>query len=540
MKEKPLWWKSGVFYQIYPQSFKDSNGDGIGDLNGIIEKLDYLAGLGIDCIWLSPVYQSPMADAGYDISDYRSIDPFFGTMKDFDLLLKEAHKKKIKIIMDLVINHTSNLHPWFIESRLSRNNPRRDWYIWHSGINGKPPNNWQGVFGGRAWEWDRKTKQFYLHSFLKEQPDLNWRNPAVKAAVFKGIKFWLDKGVDGFRLDVVNCYFKDAQFRNNPFGLGPNLRPYDLQKHLYERDRPEMHPLLKELRKLINSYKDRVLVGEVMAESPGDPAMAAGYLGKGSDKLHMSFDFSQVFMKWNARKILNTIRTWYDATPAGGWPALAFSSHDQPRSFSRFSKGKDSISRAKAAAVLLLTLRGTPFIYYGEEIGMRNGIIKRHEIEDPIGLHYWPVNKGRDGERTPMQWSNKKNAGFSEAKPWLKVNPEYPETNAGSEEKNPSSLLNVYKKLIALRKQNPALHSGDWEQIKTGPAIIAYFRSSGVQKMIIAVNLSNKKRFFKINDGERWKLIFSTHIRKESVIKNTAGLQPYEALILEKILFKRF
>lgn len=325
MEIRKSWWKSGVIYQIYPRSFFDSNNDGIGDINGITKKLDYLAGLGIEGIWLSPVNQSPMFDFGYDISDYREIDPIFGTNGDFDNLIREVHNRNIKIIMDLVINHTSHLHSWFVESRLSRNSPKRDWYIWHNGKNEKPPNNWKSVFGGSAWEWDENTKQFYLHSFLKEQPDLNWRNPEVKEAVFQEIKFWLEKGIDGFRLDVVNCYIKDDKFRNNPFTLGPTPRPYDLQKHIFDRDRPELHDILRDFRKLLNQYSDRMSVGEIMAEFPGNPGLAASYLGNKNDELHLAFDFSFIYSKWSAGQFRDLALKWYSCVPENGWPALVLS-----------------------------------------------------------------------------------------------------------------------------------------------------------------------------------------------------------------------
>jgi alpha-glucosidase len=528
------WWKNAVIYQIYPLSFKDSNNDGIGDLKGIIQKLDYISWLGVDAIWLSPVYQSPMADWGYDISDYRSIDPFFGNMKDFDDLLKDAHKKNIKLIMDLVINHTSDLHPWFLESRLSKDNPKRDWYIWHQGKNKKPPNNWKSAFGGGAWEWDHKTEEFYLHSFLKEQPDLNWRNPEVKKAVFNEIKFWLDKGVDGFRLDVVNCYFKDKDLRNNPFFLGPTPRPYDLQKHIYDRDRPEMHSLLKELRKLVDSYKNRVLIGEVLVEFPGNQKIAASYLGNGMNELDMSFDFSQVFTRWNANKMLKIIQGWYDVIPKNGWAALAFSSHDQIRTYSRFAKGKDSIKRAKVFAALFMTLKGTPFIYYGEELGMKNGKLKRKDFHDPVGVHYWPLNSGRDGERTPMQWSSKRNAGFSSVKPWIKVNPDYKKINVENSRRDSDSLLNLYKTLIKLRRQYPVLNNGDWVKVDKGPNIIAYYRLNTIQKILIILNFSSRIKSVKIDNEKKWEIILSTYSdRKENILESYIKLNPYEGVILE-------
>ena len=408
MNKNWIWWKHGVIYQIYPRSFYDSNNDGIGDIPGIIEKLDYLQDLGIDGIWISPINTSPMFDFGYDISDYRGIDPVFGNEKDFNRLLKEAHRRKIHIIMDLVANHTSHLHPWFIESRSSVDNPKSDWYIWHDGINGKPPNNWLGAFGGKAWEWDNTRKQYYLHSFLIEQPDLNWRNSKMKKALYNEIRYWLDKGVDGFRLDVINFFLKDEALRNNSYFLGPRPRLYDLQIHAFDRNRPEMHDILKELRSVFDEYEERMMVGEVFSPFP-DAELSSSYLGNGEDELHLAFDFSLFYKKkWDAHLIFQYISKWISLVPENGWPCHVMSNHDQPRSISRIGGGKDALKRAKIIAVLMLTLKGTPFIYYGEEIGMSDGSIKRKEIVDPVGKQYWPLHKGRDPVRTPMQWFDAK------------------------------------------------------------------------------------------------------------------------------------
>ena len=372
-----MWWKEAVIYQIYPRSFSDSNGDGVGDLQGIIDKLDYLKGspdsLGVDAIWLSPIYPSPMVDFGYDISDYEDIDPVFGDLKTFKKLLKEAHKRDIKIIMDLVINHTSDQHPWFIESRSSKKNPKRDWYIWQDAIDGKPPNNWMAAFGGNAWEWDERTKQYYYHGFTKEQPDLNWRNPEVKKAISKLISYWLDMGVDGFRLDVVNYYFKDKKLRNNPVDFFKGLRPYDIQIHIYDRDRPKVHSVLKSFRKLLDSYDgDRMSVGEVYIEPPGNPKLATSYYGDKSDELHMAFNFAFLYCKWDAEKFREAISALEKELKPEDWPNYTLSNHDQIRHIKRYEKGKETIPRMKIAAMLLLTLRGTPFLYYGEEIGMED------------------------------------------------------------------------------------------------------------------------------------------------------------------------
>jgi alpha-glucosidase len=536
MEREWLWWKHGVIYQIYPRSFYDSNGDGIGDIEGIVEKLDYLSDLGIDGIWLSPINRSPMYDFGYDISDYREIDPVFGTAGDFNRLIGEAHKRGIHVIMDLVFNHTSHLHPWFIESRSSRDNTKRDWYIWRDDKKGRPPNNWMAAFGGRAWEWDEKTGQYYLHSFLKEQPDLNWRNDELKGAVFNEIRYWLDRGIDGFRLDVINFFVKDGEFRSNPFGIGPYPRPYDLQKHIYDRNRPELHDLLRELRELLDSYDSRMLVGEVYSPPPGDPPLSASCLGNGEDELHLAFDFSLLYLKWHAQLFSSCIEEWNSVIPERGWPCHVLSNHDQPRSFSRYGLDKDALKRARVLAAMLLTLRGTPFIYYGEEIGMRNGKLKRGDIVDPVGKKYWPFNKGRDPERTPMQWSSGVNAGFSSGRPWLPVNSDFNEINVEVELGDPNSLLNYYKGLLSLRRERVSLQRGDWIPINAHPHILAYYRIYGDEKLLVALNLARSKRFFSARDDDIWQVIFSTHRTVGESQRGLASeLQPYEASILERV-----
>jgi len=534
------WWREGVIYQIYPRSFCDSNNDGIGDIPGIISRLDYLSDLGIDGIWLSPINTSPMFDFGYDISDYRGIDPVFGTLADFDELLKEAHRRKIRIILDLVMNHSSHLHPWFIESRSSRDNPKRDWYIWRDGKGRRPPNNWMAAFGGRAWEWDEKTRQYYLHSFLKEQPDFNWRNEKCREALFGEIRYWLDRGVDGFRLDVVNYFVKDDRFRSNPLGIGQYPRPYELQKHIYDRDRPEMHDILREFRSLLDSYEERMSVGEIGTEYPGNPALSASYLGNGDDELHLAFDFSLVFMKWSARGFFKCINDYMSAVPAKGWPCHVLSNHDVPRGISRYAGSKDpevAKRRAMVAAVLLLTLRGTPFLYYGEELGMKEGRLKRKQIVDPVGRRYWPFHKGRDGARTPMQWSASENAGFGSGSPWLPVNPDYREVNVERESRDPSSLLNLHKKLIALRKGSRALRGGSWVPAVGGlDDVIAYFREAGRERLFVALNFGEKSRPVEIDGGGNFKVLFSTHRKTGEAQKGLRfNLAPNEATVFQII-----
>ncbi len=489
------WWKEGVLYQIYPRSFADSNGDGIGDIPGIIGKLDYLESLGVKGIWLSPINTSPMYDFGYDVSDYRGIDPVFGTIKDFDRLIAEAHSRGIGVIMDLVMNHTSHLHPWFLESRSSRNNEKRDWYIWHPGKRGKAPNNWMASFGGSAWEWDAATESYSLHTFLPEHPDLNWRNPEMRNAMFAEISFWLDRGVDGFRLDVVNWFIKDDLFRDNPFTPSTRPRPYDLQKHIYDRNRPETHGIVREFRALLDRYPGTMSVGEVFDEKPGRHALSASYLGNGTDELHLAFDFSLIHERWNASRFLRMIEGQYGALPERGWPCFVFSNHDNRRSCSRIGgRGKKS-ARNRTLLTLLLTLRGTPFLYYGEEIGMSDGPVRRQEIVDPVGKRYWPFNRGRDPARTPMQWSGGPYAGFSSAVPWLPVNPEYPVLNVDRQEGDEKSLLSFTRKLIRLRREHPALARGAWEPLDTGKdGLLSYARIEGSERIVVLLNFTGKKR----------------------------------------------
>ena len=535
-QENFIWWKHGVIYQIYPRSFHDSNGDGVGDIHGIIQKLDYLHELGVNGIWLSPMYSSPMYDMGYDISDYRSIDPVFGSLEDFKRLVKEAHLRKIHVIMDLVLNHTSHEHPWFRESRSGRDNPKRDWYIWHDGKKGKPPNNWRAAFGGRAWTWDEQTEQYYLHLFLEQQPDLNWRNPEVRKAVFNDIKYWLDLGVDGFRLDVINYIVKDSEFRNNPYGnFSGYPRRYDLQLHRHDRNQEETHEILKKLRSMLDKYGETMTVGEIYPnEGRMEPEITATYLGKGNDELNLAFDFSPIYARFSAAEFRKILTRWYEAIPEGGWPCHVFSNHDQSRSMDRLAKG--SIPRAKLLAALLLTQKGTPFIYYGEEIGMSNGKIRRSELADPVGIRYWPFHPGRDPQRTPMQWSLSKNAGFTEGRPWLPVNENYQKVNVQKQDDSQSSLLNFYRRLIHLRRSEEALHNGGWKAVDAGRDVLAYYRTGGESKFFVALNFSGRTRFCSVDDKSRFEIEISTERRKgEWISIRNIPLAPYEVLIARKV-----
>jgi alpha-glucosidase len=528
---KWVWWKHGVIYHIYPRSFQDSNDDGIGDLRGIINKIGYLSDLGIDGIWLSPVYSSPMFDFGYDISNYREIDPVFGTLNDFQELLEVAHEKNIRVIMDLVMNHTSNSHSWFLESVSSVENPLRNWYIWRKGNNGKPPNNWKTVFGRSAWEYDTRTEQYYLHTFFKEQPDLNWRNEELRKIFFSEIKYWLDRGVDGFRIDVLNLLSKDEHFRNNPMPFGIPL----LQKRRYTSNRPESYGIARDLRTLLNSYPDRMSVAEVYSLPPGDSFVAASYLQTGEDSVNMAFDFSLMLRSWNARKYYRSIRKWYSLIPEKGWPCNVLSNHDLHRNIDRFRFRRHKEKKARVAAMLLLTLKGTPFLYYGDEIGMRNARLRKKDILDPLGKLFWPFFKGRDKGRSPMQWNADQHAGFSECTPWLPVNDDYVSLNVKSQESDEYSFYNFYRRLIRVRKDHDALSRGDWFPVINGKhGLLVYLRKFQEERILILLNFSRRRRKFEIPDYGSGRIILSTHRQPETdFFPRNPVAEPFEATIIE-------
>jgi len=524
MKKDFLWWRDGIIYQIYPRSFADSNNDGIGDLPGIISKLDYLQALGVDAIWLSPIYPSPDVDFGYDVADYTAIDPKFGTMADFEQLLKQAKKRDIHIILDLVLNHTSDQHDWFIESRKSRDNPYHDWYLWHDPTpDGDTPNNWQAVFGGSAWEFDPALGQYYYHMFYKEQPDLNWRNPDVRAAMLDVFRFWLNKGVDGFRLDVFNAYFKDPDLWDNPPKLG--IRPFEWQKHIYDVSQPEMYPLLHEIRDILDRHGETYAVGETFLSNTEQTATYCG-----DNKLHTAFNFEFADNRWHPKRFQKSAVKWYDALPESAWPNNFLSNHDMKRSATRYCFGEDD-RRAKVAAAMLLTLKGTPFIYYGEEIGLRDIAIRsKDDVKDPIGKRFWPLYKGRDGCRAPMQWNNAANAGFSQIKPWLPVHPNYPERNVEQQMNDPESLLNFYKKLIRIRKTSPALQRGNFMPLVDDPRIIMAFQRQYLdERVVVVLNFTSREHAFNLPQGS-WVSCFD-----ETPASGSLMIAPYEVSILTAV-----
>jgi alpha-glucosidase len=477
------WWRRGIFYQIYPRSFQDSSADGVGDIVGIIERLPYLLALGVDAIWLSPVFPSPMADFGYDISDYTGIDPLFGTMEDFGTLIKAAHQSGLKIILDLVPNHTSDQHPWFVESRGSRDNPKRDWYIWREpGPDGRPPNNWLSEFGGGAWEYDEVTRQYYYHAFLAQQPDLNWRNPAVRQAIFDVMRFWLGKGVDGFRVDVIWHLIKDSEFRDNPPNpdFCPGQPPHQQLLPLHTTDQAEVHDVIAEMRRVVDEFACRVLIGEIYL--PFERLVT--YYGKDLAGAHLPFNFALLLAAWNARGIEKIIREYEAALPAGAWPNWVLGNHDRPRVASRVGK-----TQARVAAMLLLTLRGTPTLYYGDEIGMHQIAIAPDQLRDPFEKNVPGIGVGRDGCRTPMQWDASSYAGFSTAAPWLPLSDDFIHENVVNLAADSRSILSLYVALIGLRKRLPQLVFGSYVPIAAEGDLLLYRRQCESEPVVIALNL---------------------------------------------------
>ena len=477
------WWKQGVIYQIYPRSFQDASGDGVGDLRGIRSRLEHCSWLAVDAVWLSPVYPSPMVDFGYDVSDYTGVHPLFGTLAELDDLIAELKQRGLRLILDFVPNHTSDEHRWFQESRASRDNPRRDWYLWRDpASDGGPPNNWLSQFGGSAWELDERTGQYYYHAFLKQQPDLNWRNPQVVEAMHDVLRFWLRRGVDGFRVDVLWHLIKDDQFRDNPAspewrGGGP---PHHSQIPLYTTDRPEVQDIVCGLRNVVNEFEDRVLIGEIYL--PLERLVA--YYGTDLDGVHLPFNFQLLQTKWNARALATLIDEYEAAIPAGGWPNWVLGNHDNTRIASRVG-----IDQARIAAVLLLTLRGTPTMYYGDELGMQDVRIPPERVQDPFERNVPGIGVGRDPCRTPMQWDASPNAGFSAVEPWLPVADNFSELNVASETEDPASILNLYRKLLQLRKAHAAFSVGEYEPVAATGDLLAYIRKGAGERFLVALNL---------------------------------------------------
>jgi len=514
------WWERSVIYQVYPRSFQDSDGDGVGDLAGIERRLDYLVTLGVDAIWLSPIFPSPMADFGYDVADYCGVDPLFGDLAGFDHLLAAAHARGLKLLLDFVPNHSSDRHPWFVESRSSRASPKRDWYIWRDPApNGGPPNNWTSDMGGPAWEYDPAPGQYYLHAFLKEQPDLNWRNPEVRAAMTDVLRFWLDRGVDGFRIDVLWHIVKAEGLPDNP--PNPDYRAELGEKHkvlqLNSANQPEVHEMAAAFRALADSYGERLLVGEIVL--PVETLM--DYYGRGAPGVHLPSNFQLIEAPWDAAALAALIAAYEAALPPGGWPNWVIGSHDYPRIAARLGE-----AQARIAAMLLLTLRGTPTLYQGDELGIGDVTIPPDRVRDPQDLRQPGLGLGRDRSRTPMPWVSSAFAGFSTVEPWLPLNEDWRARNVAAQEGDPRSMLALYRSLLALRRSSEALAIGDFALVPADRDVLAYERRHREERLLVALNLSSERRTLRLPTGA--ELLVSTRDMRPP----DGSLAPDEGLVL--------
>jgi alpha-glucosidase len=527
------WWKTAVVYQIYPRSFQDTTGNGTGDLNGITERLEYLSEtLGVGAIWISPFYTSPMADFGYDVADYCNVDPIFGSLDDFDSLLAEAHRRGLKVIIDWVPNHSSDQHRWFLESRSSLTSSKRDWYVWRDPQpDGSMPNNWQSVFGGPAWEFDETTNQYYLHSFLAEQPDLNWRNPEVVAAMHNTVRFWLDRGVDGFRIDVAHFIMKDPDLTDNPPAPPPSgdadfkaMGGYDRWDHVNDKGHPDVHQAFRDLRRVLDEYDgDRFSIGEIHIF---DWDEWADYYGNG-DELHMPFNFSLVWADWNATAIRSRIEGLEAVIPPHGWPNYVLGNHDEQRLATRYGP-----RNARAAAVLLLTLRGQPTIYYGEELGLHETDVPPEWAQDPWGIHV--PGMSRDGCRTPMPWTPAPGHGFSDpaTEPWLPFGNDANQRNVEGQLSDPSSMLDLYRRILRIRKTRPSLHKGSIEFINDVPnGVLGFIRTDGTERTVVLINFTEETRPILVPGGVT--LLISTDEERTGIQSGVIDLGPNEALAID-------
>ncbi|SEM83095.1 alpha-glucosidase family protein [Palleronia pelagia] len=503
------WWRGAVIYQIYPRSYQDTDGDGIGDLPGIIHRLDHIARLGADAIWISPFFKSPMLDFGYDVSDYCDVDPMFGSIRDFDALIDRAHGLGLKVLIDLVLSHTSDQHPWFQESRASRDNPRADWYVWaEAKPDGSPPNNWLSIFGGSAWQWDGERMQYYLHNFLSEQPDLNFHTPAVQDALLDVARFWLEKGVDGFRLDTVNFYVHDKQLRDNPplnpeernENTAPAVNPYNFQDHLYDKTQPENLDFLRRLRALMEEYPAITSVGEV-GESQRGMETQRDYTA-GDDLLHMAYDFDFLGTVYPSGSRIRQVLERFDRIVTDGWACWAFSNHDVVRYATRFNL---TVPARKLYAALLMCMKGTVCLYQGEELGLTEAYVRYEDLQDPYGKRFWPKFKGRDGCRTPIPWTTGRNGGFSDAQPWLPVAVEHLDHAVSVQEGDDSSVLNFYRAMLAFRKTHSSLAKGDLKVVRADDDVLTLIRDDGSERLFCAFNLTDSAQTAELPDGE-WQL----------------------------------
>ncbi len=526
--DSQLWWQCGVIFQVYPRSWNDADGDGVGDLQGITERLPHLRELGVDAVWISPFFPSPMADFGYDVADYTGVDPLFGTLDDFDRLLERAHGLGLRVILDLVPNHSSDRHPWFLESRSSREHPKRDWYLWHDpASDGEPPNNWLSVFGGSAWEWDEATGQFYYHAFLREQPDLNWRNPEVRSAMLDVMRFWLDRGVDGFRVDVMWHMIKDDRLRPNPPNPDhrPDQAPYESLLPVFSTDQPEVHDVVALLRGVMDEYDDRVMIGEIYL--PIDRLVT--YYGQDGSGVHLPFNFLLLELPWRAREIAAAVAEYEGALPPGGWPNWVLGNHDKPRIASRVGE-----PQARVAAMLLLTLRGTPTLYYGDEIGMHDVSIPPERLQDPQEKNLPGLGLGRDPQRTPMQWTAEPGAGFTSGEPWLPLADDFRERNVRAQRGDAGSMFALYRRLLELRRGEPALHVGSYRPVVTEGDVLAFVREHEGRRLLVALNLGHGPAALE-PDGQavRGRVLLGSHGGREGeTVEGRTELRGDEGIVV--------
>ncbi len=501
------WWRGAVIYQIYPRSFADSNGDGIGDLPGIAARLGHVASLGVDGVWLSPFFTSPMKDFGYDIADYRGVDPVFGTLDDFDRLLERAHRLGLKVLIDQVYSHSSDQHPWFQESRSSRDNAKADWYIWADARpDGSPPNNWQSVFHGPSWTWDARRGQYYLHNFLPGQPDLNLHKREVQDALLDVARFWLDRGVDGFRIDAINFAMHDPLLRDNPpvpAGTGRRTRPFDFQHHLYNQSHADIPLFLGRLRRVADGYGATFTVAEVGGEQ-ADREMKL--YTEGPDRLNSAYGFNFLYARTLTPEVIDSAMRLWPGGPGEGWPSWAFSNHDAPRVVSRWGAGRDPAGFARQAMLLLMCLRGNVFLYQGEELGLPQADVPFERLRDPEAIANWPETQGRDGARTPMPWrSGAANAGFSQGEPWLPLDPAHVGLAVDRQEEDSASVLNLTRRLIALRRTCPALRTGAIRRVEAPAPLLVFERGEGAEALLCAFNLGDEAAEWALPAG--WRIV---------------------------------
>ena len=528
------WWRGAVIYQVYPRSFLDTNGDGIGDLPGVTARLDYIAALGVDAIWISPFFKSPMRDYGYDIADYRDVDPMFGTLADFDRLLARAHALGLKVMIDQVLSHTSDAHAWFRESRASRDNPRADWYVWADARpDGTPPNNWLSIFGGVAWQWEPRRGQYYLHNFLVEQPDLNFHHPDVQQAALDNVAFWLDRGVDGFRLDAINFCFHDAALRDNPpkpahlrAGRGFSAdNPYAFQYHHHNNTQPQMLPLLERLRALMDRYPDVAALGEISSED--SLATMAEYCAPG--RLHMGYSFELLTDDRSAAYIRSTVET-LEARMRDGWPCWAISNHDVQRAVTRWANGGDADAHARQLVALVCSLRGSVCLYQGEELGLPEAQIPFEALRDPYGIAFWPNFKGRDGCRTPMPWTDAGDAGFSSGTPWLPVDAAHRARSVATQEADATSTLHAVRAFLAWRRTQPALVDGAIDFLDAPEPVLAFVRGSGAGAVLVVFNLGAAPTTWTLPDGIAATVLEAPGVAASRLVGRVVHLPAHGAL----------